>query len=135
MEENKHVEELNSFSEKYIKEITPASPSKDFTNTIMNAILEEKTAEIYKPETLISKKVWLLLSCITILSVFYVARGKALLNISLPKLTFDSIPRLQIPNLFDGIVVTNTMLYACFFLTLLVFVQIYFLKSQFEKNL
>ena len=44
-------------------------------------------------------------------------------------------PTLNFQILFQGITVSNTMLTACFFFTVLIFIQIYLFKNRFEKEI
>lgn len=135
MGENKHIEELDAFAKKYIKEVEIETPSVDFTANIMQHVLHAENSEIYKASPLISKKVWGVLVTVLFVSILYVSRGTSLGWLKMPKLKLDYFSRFQFPNLFEGITVSNTMLYACFFFTVMVFVQIYYLKNHFTKNL
>lgn len=136
MGENKHIEELDAFAKKYIKEINEESPSVDFTANLMNVLLQDEKNEIYKATPLISKKGWFILIGILISSILYVSRGTSLSWVKMPKLNLEGyFSKIQIPNLFDGITVSNTMLYASFFFTIMIFVQIHYLKNHFTKNL
>ncbi|CAM1353557.1 MULTISPECIES: hypothetical protein [Tenacibaculum] len=135
MGENKHIEELDIFAKKYIKEIKEESPSTDFTANIMNAILETKKADIYKATPLISKKVWFLLSAVLVTSILYVSRGTSLGWVKMPKVNLNFTDAIQLPKLFEGITISNTILYTCFLFTLMIFVQIYFLKGYFTRKI
>lgn len=135
MGENKHIEELDAFTKKYIKEIKEEAPSIDFTSNLMNVLLQKENLAIYKATPLISKKVWGILIGLLVVSIFYVSRGTSLNWVKTPKLNLDFMSKIQIPNLFEGITVSNTMLYACFFFTIMIFVQIYVLKNHFTKNI
>ena len=135
MGENKHIEELDAFTKKYIKEIKEEAPSIDFTSNLMNVLLQKENSAIYKATPLISKKVWGILIGLLVVSIFYVSRGTSLNWVKTPKLNLDFMSKIQIPNLFEGITVSNTMLYACFFFTIMIFVQIYVLKNHFTKNI
>ncbi|WP_435263230.1 hypothetical protein [Tenacibaculum sp. nBUS_03] len=135
MGENKHIEELDIFAKKYIREIKEESPSIDFTANIMNAILDTKKSDIYKASPLISKKVWFLLSTILVASIAYVSKGTSLGWGKMPKVSLNFIDVVHIPNLFEGIIISNTILYTSFFFTLMVFIQIYFLKGYFIRKI
>ncbi len=135
MGENKHIEELDAFAKKYINEIESESPSIDFTKNIMNSIQEFEKSEAYKADPLISKKIWILLIGILITSILYVAKGKSIGSIGFSKINLDVFSKIRIPNLFENISVSSVMLYACFFFTVLIFAQIYFLKKRFEMNI
>ncbi|WP_064966954.1 hypothetical protein [Tenacibaculum ovolyticum] len=135
MEEDKNINELDAFSKKYIKEIKIETPSIDFTANLMDTLLQKENSEIYKATALISKKVWFVLVGVLGVCILYVSRGTSLTWMKMPKVNLDFFSRVQIPNLFEGITVSNTMLFACFFFTLMFFGQIYLLKNHFTKNL
>ena len=134
MGENKHIEEFDAFAKKYIKEVEIETPSIDFTANIMQHILQAENSEIYKASPLISKKVWGILATVLFTSILYVSRGTSLGWVKMPKLKLDYFSRFQFPNLFEGITVSNTMLYACFFFTVMIFFQIYYLKNHFGRK-
>jgi hypothetical protein len=134
MGEDKHIKELDAFTKKYIKDIELESPSKGFTVNIMETILESENSEIYKAVPLISKKMWFVLIGILITCILYVSRGTSLGWVKMPKVNLDFLSNIQIPNLFEGITVSNMMLSACFFFTIMFFGQIYMLKNHFTKD-
>jgi hypothetical protein len=57
---------------------------------------------------------------------------KSVLN--LPKVDFSFLNKIQIPNLFDTISISNTVLYAVFLFGLLFIAQVVFLKNHFNKR-
>ena len=134
MGENKHIEELDAFAKKYVKELKEETPSIDFTSNLMDIIQKENSA-VYKATPLISKKVWFLLASILITSIIYVSRGTSLSWIKIPTIKLDFLTKAKMPNLFEGISVSNTMLYSFFFLTFMVFIQVYLLKNHYTKKL
>jgi len=135
MGENKHIKEFDAFSKKYIKEIKREVPSVDFTANLMDVLLQKENTEIYKATPLISKKVWFILAGFLVTCILYVSRGTSLAWVKMPKVNLDFFSRIHIPNLFEGITVSNTMLFACFFFTLMFFGQVYLLKNHFTKDL
>ncbi|REH52484.1 hypothetical protein C7448_103219 [Tenacibaculum gallaicum] len=134
MGENKDIKELDAFAKKYINEIGEATPSIDFTANIMDAIVQEEQSSIYKVAPLISKKVWFVLVAILAVSILYVAKVTPSSWLKIPELKMDYLSNIQLPNLFESITVSNLMLCACFFFTIMVFIQIYFLKNHFTRN-
>lgn len=134
MGENKHIEELDAFAKKYIKEIKVESPSVDFTANLMATLQKENTL-VYKATPLISKKGWFTLASILVASILYVSRGTSLAWVKMPELNLELFSKIQLPNLFEGIIVSNTMLYACFFFTVMIFIQVYMLKKHYTKKL
>jgi hypothetical protein len=134
MGKDKHIKELDAFAKKYIKDIELESPSKGFTVNIMQTILESEKSEVYKAVPLISKKVWFLLIGTLVFCILYVSKGTSSSWVKMPKINLDFLSNIQIPNLFEGITVSNTMFLACFFFTIMFFGQIYMLKNYFTKD-
>ncbi len=133
MGENKYIEELDVFTKKYIKEIKEETPSINFTNNLMN-ILQKENTFIYKATPLISKKMWVALFSLLLISVLYVSRGSSLGWLKMPKVNFNFLSKIQMPSIFETITISNTMLYACFFFTIMIFVQIFYLKNHLTKK-
>lgn len=134
MGEDKYIEELDAFTKKYIKEIKEEAPSIDFTANLM-AVLEKETVDVYKATPLISKKGWFFLGAILLVSILFVSRGTSLRWMKMPTIQLDFSYHIQMPNLFEGITISNIMLFACFFFTLMIFGQIIMLKNYFTKHL
>ena len=134
MGENKHIEELDAFAKKYVKEIPQEKPSIDFAASIMQTIAKESTAKIFKPTALISKKVWFVILTLVLATLFvpFKASEKSVLN--LPKLDFSFLPKLQVSNLFESLAISNTVLYSIFLFGLMIVVQTFFLKNYFNKR-
>lgn len=135
MGENKHIEELDAFAKKYVKDVEQELPTFDFTSSVMNKITEVEISSVYNPAPLISKKVWVLLFSLLTICIVYVSKGKSIFSSwKMPeKLKFK--PNYEFPDLFQSISVSNTMLYACFFFTLLIFIQMYLFKIRFDRDL
>ncbi|CAM1369964.1 hypothetical protein [Tenacibaculum xiamenense] len=133
MGENKHVDELDNFMKKYVKEIEVESPSIDFTKNIMNSINTMENSEVFKAKPLISTKVWIVLGAILIVSMFFVSKGQSFSEmVTIPEL--ENLPSFDISNISIPINVSDTMLYTCFFFTIMVFVQIYMLKDFLTRR-
>lgn len=134
MGENKHIEELDTFAEKYVKEIKQEQPSFDFTASIMETIAKESTAKVFKTTALISKKAWFVISVLLLAAIFipFKTSNKEFLN--LPKVNFSFFDKIQIPNLFESFTVSNTVLYSILFFGLMVIAQVVFLKNHFNKR-
>jgi len=130
---DKHIEK---FVDKIMKETTLDTPSVDFTAQVMSQILKIRTSQatVYKP--LISKWVWYgifisMLGLIAYLSFNDSAVSGGLLD----KFNLGTLPKLNIPNLFSGLQFSRTTLYACGFLTIMLFIQIPILKNYMDKRL
>ena len=135
MGENKHIEELSAFAKKYIKDIETETPRVDFTANIMEAILKEEKALVYKATPLISKKVWFILVSILLISILYVSQGTSLGWLKVPELEMEYLSHIQFPNFFEGVTISHTVLYTSFLFTVMIFIQIYILKNHFTKHL
>lgn len=77
MGENKHIDELDAFAKKYIKEeIANNAPSKNFTANIMEVILTEKPQQVYKHNLNLSMSIWFVLGGFIIASISLLFFGK-----------------------------------------------------------
>ena len=130
---DKHIEK---FVDKMMKETTLDTPSVDFTAQVMSQVLKIKTSQttVYKP--LISKWVWYgifisMLGLIAYLSFNSSAVSGGLLE----KFNLGTLPKFNIPNLFSGLHFSKTTIYACVFLTLMLFIQIPIIKHVMNKRL
>jgi|TARA_B110000046_G_C13026009_1_gene414134 hypothetical protein len=134
MEENKHIKEFDAFAKKYLKEIKTESLSKDFTASLMNKIVLENSKSVINTKALISKKVWVVIfaSVLAVVLIPFKASEKSL--ITMPKLDFSFLEKIQIPNLLENVSVSNTVMYAILFFGLMFMVQVIFLKNHFNKR-
>ena len=134
MGENKHIEELDAFAKKYIKEIPQEKPSLDFTASIMQTIAKESTSKVFKTTALISKKAWFVIAAFVLAVLFipFKESEKSLLNF--PKVDLSFFDKIQIPNLFESFAVSNTVLYSVFFFGLMIIAQVVFLKNYYNKR-
>jgi hypothetical protein len=134
MEENKHIKEFDTFAKKYLKEIKTESLSKDFTASLMNKIVLENSKSVINTKALISKKVWVVIfaSVLAVVLIPFKASEKSL--ITMPKLDFSFLKKIQIPNLLENVSVSNTVMYAILFFGLMFMAQVIFLKNHFNKR-
>ena len=135
MVENKHIEELDAFAKKYVKEIPQEKPSIDFTASLMQNILAESKSSVFTPKALISKKGWFLIIGLLLVALFVPFKQMKETSIKVPKLDFSFLDKIQIPNLFESFSVSDTVLYSVFFFGLMIMVQVVFLKGYFEKRI
>ncbi len=134
MEENKHVDELDGFMKKYVKDMDIETPSIDFTKNIMNTIHSLENKEVFKAKPLISGKTWFVLGLILVVSILFVSQGKSISElITIPDAS--RLSSIEIPNISFDITVSNTMLYTCLLFSVMAFVQIYVLKGFFSRRL
>ncbi|MBL4644147.1 MAG: hypothetical protein JKY44_11215 [Flavobacteriaceae bacterium] len=136
MGENKHIEEIHAFTKKYVQEIPIESPSLDFTSNLMQKIGELqsfKSAITYKP--LISKKAWFIVFAAIIAAVLIPFKSSEESLFNLPELNFSFLEKLNFSGLLDNINVSNTTLYFAITFSVLVSIQIFYLKGYFEKQI
>lgn len=135
MAENRHIEELDTFAKKYVKEIPQEEPSIGFTVSIMENILKESNKNVFTPKELITKKGWFLIVSFLLVILFVASKQIKESTIKVPKFDFSFLNKIQIPNLFESFSISNTVLYAVFFLGLMIMAQVVFLKGYFEKRI
>ncbi|WP_117884460.1 hypothetical protein [Aureibaculum luteum] len=127
-EENKNIETL---VDKLMQDDALTTTSMQFTNSIMAQVeqLDLQKAFEYKP--LISKKVWLLISFLTVSALVYIARYENLTQSKwLNYFEFDFSLNF-LPNMHFS----NTTLYATIIVSILFLIQIIVLKNYFNKRL
>jgi hypothetical protein len=136
MGENKHIEEIDAFAKKYVKEIKKETPSLDFTTNLMKSIsqLESvKSTTMYRP--LISKKAWFVVVA-AIIAIVLIPFSSAKEEIfTLPKFNFSFLEKLSFSEAFQSINVSNTTFIIALMFGLLLSIQIVYLKGFFEKRL
>ena len=136
MGENKHIEEMDAFAKKYVKEISTESPSLDFTANLMgkiNQLQDAKSTIVYKP--LISKKGWFVIFAAIITVIFIPFQSKEEGLFTLPELNLSFLEKFNFSGLFDTIQVSNSLLYLAITFPVLVGIQILYLKGHFEKQI
>ena len=134
MEENKKNIELDTFAKKYIQEIKEESLSKDFTTSLMSAIVLENSKSVTVSKALISKKAWFVILSIVLAVVLIPFKSQEKPLFTMPELDFSFIEKIQIPNVLESFAVSNTVLYAIFLFGLMLIAQVLFLKNHLNKR-
>lgn len=135
MGENKHIQELDAFAKKYVKEIKVEQPSLDFTASIMKTILIESKYKVFKVSPLISKKAWVLI-LLSLVGIFFIPFKESEKGVGyVSKIDFSFFNTIESLNLFNSISVSNTVLYSILIFGLMVLVQVFYLKKYFESRL
>lgn len=138
MEENKNTQQVDAFFKKHIQEIPLESPSTDFTKNLMGVLSHEETSEVTHYVPLISKKFWIgLLSVVTIsiialLLIPFQKGGESLLE-KVP-IDFSFVDKINVTGLFDGLSVSSTTFYGAVLFSIMMFVQIFYIKGYFDKR-
>lgn len=132
--ENNSEQRLDSFARKQIQELKLESPSKGFTNAIMDSIsaLEDKSTFVYKP--LISKKVWFIAVAAIVAIVFIPFQKKEGGLLEKVSVDFSFLDRVSISGVFDGIQVSTATFYAFLLFAIMIFVQVFYFKGYFNKR-
>jgi hypothetical protein len=136
MGENKHIEEIHAFTKKYVKEIPSETPSLDFTSNLMQKIGELqpfKSAITYNP--LISKKAWFIVFAAIIAVVLLPFKPNDESLFTLPEINFSFLEKLSFVGLLENINVSTTTLYLVVTFSVLVCIQLFYLKGHFEKQI
>ncbi len=134
MEENKN-QQIDAFLKKQLQEIPLESPSKNFTSNIMDVLQEKESSIATLNKPLISKKVWIFVAA-AIVAVFFIPFQKtedSLLN--KVSLDFSFLEKINLSGIFDGISISSTSAYVAFFFTIMIFIQVVFLKNHFNKRI
>ena len=107
MEENKKNIELDTFAKKYIQEIKEESPSKDFTTSLMSAIVLENSKSVTVSKALISKKTWFVILSIVLAVVLIPFKSQEKSLFTMPELDFSFFNKIQIPNVLENFSISN----------------------------
>ena len=130
---NKHIDSL---VEKVVKESSLESPSLDFTSNIMSQIEAVSQNEITVYEPLISKRVWLAISILVIVSLSYGILGNGLESLGwFDNIDYSIISNNKVTEVISGITFSKTLMYAVGLCGLLFFIQIPMMKHYFDKQL
>lgn len=134
MEENKNTQ-VNAFLKRQIQELPLETPSKNFTSNIMNVLNDEKVYTTIQYKPLISKKIWFVAAA-AIIAIFLIPfqkrEGGLLEKVSIDLSFADKI---SFSGLLEGLTVSNTAFYGLLFFAIMVFIQVVYLKGQFDKKM
>lgn len=108
------------------------TPSSDFTTKLMSQVLATKTSEVYLYKPLISKPVFILIiGCVISLFIYLFVNREVPTNSWVNYLNFRTVFNYHSTSLFNF---SKIAIYSIVFATLLLFIQISFLKKQFENQ-
>jgi len=136
MGENKHIDEIDAFAKKYVKEILTETPSIDFTSNLMKSITQLESVKskiVYKP--LISKKGWFVVFAAVIAVIFIPFKSSEKGWFTLPEMNLSFLEKLNFSGMTQNVTVSNTTFIIALIFGLLLSVQIIYLKGFFEKRL
>ena len=128
--ENKRIDNL---SRKVIVKASVESPSFDFTAQIMTQLtaLGQSQATVYKP--LISKKAWFVIFGTFAALLAYAFFGTQQ-QASEPFLDFSILDKTKVLYTLPRFTFSKTLSYALLFLSLMVLIQVSFLKDYFDRK-
>lgn len=128
--EDKLLEEL---VDNIMKDSVLESPSFDFTTKVMSGVLATKTNEVFVYKPLIPRSVFILFfGCFVALLIYLSINGKSQTNSWFGQIVFNSVYNNQIASLFNF---SKISMYSIVLATLMLFIQISFLKKYFDKQL
>ena len=131
MEKDKKQNSEDIFLRKYLKEVELQKPSIDFTSNVMDVLAKEEKLALAKNEPLISTKVWLLVASFVGVCFYFVFKDNKSIGVSFPEVDLSFLNKIEMPNLLGNLSVSNSMIYIFGFFTVMIFVQIFFLKNHF----
>lgn len=135
MEENKN-KELESFVDSIMRKDSLESPSKDFTNKVIQhlEVLQEKKTIVYRP--LISKQVWAILGVVLLVVLGYGFYRSDISGDSwLDTINWNVIVDNSLFNQIGKLNLSSSFIYAIVFLGLMLGIQIPLLKHHISKKL
>ncbi len=135
MGENKHIEEIDAFAKKYIKEIPVESPSTNFTANLMGTISQLQTERKIEYKPLISKKGWFVVIAAVIAIIVMPFKNSEEGLFTLPELNLSFIEKLNFSGVFESVSISTPILYLVILFSVLIFIQIFYLKGYFEKQI
>lgn len=128
--------DFDSFIKEKIKSEGLDSPSLDFTSKLISKIelqKKEETAVTAKP--LISNYFWYSGAAFLLFLFTYLVYGNVEMQFSwIPELKLSRIPQLRVLEKMLTLQVSNVYVYAFIGLAFFVGIQVYILKSHFEKR-
>ena len=127
---------FDEFIQKRIKEEGLEKPSLNFTNAVISKIdilKEHSGVTVYKP--LIPKNIWFSGAAIVIISFSYLVYGDIAMEFNwLPEMKMEQIGQLNLVERLPNLNISNIYVYAFIGLAFFVGVQVYLLKSHFNKR-
>lgn len=116
-----------------MKDAILESPSSDFTTKVMSSVEVTKTNEVFVYKPLIPRSVFILFfGCFVALIIYLLMDEKPQTNSWFNNTIFNSVYNNQITSLFNFSKIT---IYSVVLATLMLFIQISFLKKHFENQL
>ena len=132
----KESKKIENLVHKMMKKATLESPSFDFTAQIMEQVssIKQSKATIYEP--LISRKAWVFITISFATLLGYVLFGTQQQQPASRDhfLDFNIFTNAVFSSAFHHLFFSNVMLYAVSFLSIMILVQVYFLKTFFNKQ-
>jgi hypothetical protein len=134
MEKIKKEVQEDAFLKKYVQEIELDYPKEGFSVAIMDAILAQKKQTILNSTPLISKKIWMLTLGFIATCLWFLFQDKKTSTFEFPMLELRFLNKIQMPNLFENVSISSTILYSTIVFSVLAFVQLFYLKNHFNKR-
>lgn len=124
---------LEKFVDTIMKDSVLETPSSDFTTKVMSQVLTQKTSDVYVYKPLISKQVFIIIFGSFILLFMYLFSNGGIQNDNLINYKyFNFFQNINLMSLYNFPKIT---IYAVVLATLMLFIQISFLKKHFDNQL
>lgn len=134
MEKNNQDLKEDALLKKYVKEIELDQTKANFTSSIMDVILTEETKKV-KESPLISKKMWFVTFGFSAVCLLLLFKDKSTSVVKLPNIDFSFLTSFKMPNIFVNLSMSSTVMYAIVTFTVLILIQLVYLKNYFDKQL
>jgi len=134
MEKNKNSFREEDFVKKYLQELPLEETSEKFTALLMGVILKEKRLKIFQNQPLISKPWWLAITVFVSACLFVVFKFSENNFLTFSSLDFNFLQKIALSNLFASFSISSSLVYIFGFFTLMIFVQLVFLKNYLNKR-
>lgn len=135
--EDKNDKQIDAFLKNQIQEMPLESPSKDFTMNIMS-VLEKETSKSIEYSPLISKKVWMgiatLIAASVLILIFIPFQNQGESILDKVSLDFSFLENVSLSGVFDGLSISSTTFYGILLFSVMIFVQIFYIKGYFSKR-
>ena len=132
----KQDKNIDDFSKDLLKDVGLETPSANFVNNVLKTINVENTLvsnSVYKP--LISKRGWffIVVCFIVLFTYFYTPNTES--SIQYPVIDLSFLNKLMAINIFENIKLSKIFSFSFILFSVLVLVQLHFIKKYFNKNM
>ena len=138
MEENNN-KQIDAFLQKHIQEIPLESPSNDFTSNLMEILVEEETSTATQYAPLISKKGWLGIGTIVLVSLLGLffgtseKQGESILD--KVSLDFSFLSKFNLSGTMEGFSMPSVMFFGALLFSISLLIQVLYIKGYLNNKI